>query len=727
MIGGEDGAELQRRIGTAVGSATVLALLLYPLLMADPTHANRLEPAPYLLIVGAGSVAALILMAPPMRRALLLHHRARAAHVGTAILVATVVGAIAFSGGSYSELHHLLTLPLVFAAMAYPRRVLLGLLGLTIALVAAAHLVTASPFLPARMVARVATVGGSVLITSWLTGAHARQLGRARRVRDQADHQAKALQALARSAGNVNDLDHGAVLDAVVSTAVRIGYAGAGFLVPRHGGIVVAEHAGTLTAERIQALIPEEELRACLDDGTAQAFTVDGLRLWCVPVHIDHRTVGALVGGAPADDTDPEGVGLRILGAQAATALTNADRFRSTHELVERFREVERLRHDLVSTASHELRTPVTVVKAAAELLDAHWDDLSDAQRRQFIGRITAHAGALEHVLDQLARFVDLDTGATLDLDPVPLDLAEVVAAGVNRYRHILADHDVLMRATSVEVVADADALGRAIAVVLDNVATHTPSGTTVRITTDEACNGARLVVADDGPGVPDDVLPTLLSPFVRSGDVLTREARGVGLGLTFADHIVRAHGGNVELSTDGGFTVAITLPTPTPAAAGPPTLAAQPLRPLVLVVEDDASLRHLAGVTLEDAGCLVQATGDGRRALQLAADRPPDVVVLDVDLPGLDGREVARALRDDPATADVPIVVVTGSADRRDLWTIWASGADALLMKPYDIEELARTVLDVAGAGAGNRPGAADHVGEDPSDGRRALGGTPA
>lgn len=715
MQGGRDEARLQRRVGTTVGSATVLTLILYPFLMVDPLQSDRLDVVPYLVIVGLGSLAAVAVSSRTVVLRLPVHHRPVSAYAATALLLATISGAIAFSGGSISELHHLLALPLVFAAMAYPRRVLLALLVLAVALVALVQVVTSSPFLPARTVARIATVGGTVLATSWLTAAHTRQLRRTQRAHDETDHQAATLRALARSAADINDLDHQAVLAATVSTAVRIGYVGAAFVVVRQGGIVVLEHAGALTPERTEALLPEHDLRNCLEAGSARTHAVDGLALRCLPMVVDGRTVGALVGAAEDDAADADGVGLQILGAQAMIALTNAHRFRSARELVDQLRDVQRLRHDLVSTASHELRTPTTVIKGAAELLDARWDELEDAERRQLIERMGVHIEALEHVLDQLAAFMDHDTGTAPRPEHVPLELAELVEDCIDRSRAALVGHDIIARLAPAEVTGDARSLRRAVSALLDNVATHTPTGTTVRIITEATADGAVLVVDDDGEGVPAEAVSTLLDPFARSGEVLTRGTRGVGLGLTLVDHTVRAHGGEVVLSTDHGFAVRILLPNAADADsssgsrqwldAAPGSgagVASDQRAPQVLVVEDDVSLRQLATLTLQDAGCVVRATGDGRNAVSLAAAEAPDVVVLDVDLPGLDGREVAQVLRDDPATADVPIVVVTGSADRAELWTIWASGADALLTKPYDVTELATTVLDLAERGDG-------------------------
>lgn len=119
-----------------------------------------------------------------------------------------------------------------------------------------------------------------------------------------------------------------------------------------------------------------------------------------------------------------------------------------------------------------------------------------------------------------------------------------------------------------------------------------------------------------------------------------------------------------------------------------------------VLVVEDDTSLRLLAKTVLEVAGCRIATVGDGRDALASAAHHPPDVVVLDVSLPGMGGREVARTLHWDPATSETRFVVVTGSIESRRVLTEWEVPPDAVLEKPYDPVDLVDAVLEAARRG---------------------------
>lgn len=541
-------------------------------------------------------------------------------------------------------------------------------------------------------------------LTGWLRGEAPRP--------DRGSPGRTALAALARSTSAIGAAAPEAIPDAVISAVSSVGCDRAWFVVPRLGGVVVGAASGSLDQTDLEEVLDPGLLADWLSDRAAPDHDLPADVAWVPVVVGDHHVAAIVATWQPSGGPDPiQPTALRIIAAHAATALANADRVRSAQEVVERLHEVERLRHDLISTAAHELRTPTTVIRGATELLDHRWEALEEGQRRDLVGRVAHHAVALEHVLDQLASYVEFSAGTGRPLDRTPVDLGALVEHVLEAEAETLREHQVICSSASLELLADRAVLTRAIRELLRNAATHTPAGTQVRVQVERGPHQVRLVVSDDGPGVPETALATLIDPLTRSGDVLTRATRGIGLGLNFVDHAARTHGGHLDLTSDGGFTATIHLPaaaerlvgpaaeqvhadTPTDAPTGTP---AGTNRPHVLVVEDDVSLQRLAEVTLTDAGCSVMAVGDGRRAVRAAAARRPDVVVLDVDLPGLDGREVARLLRDEASTADVPIVVVTGSADRRELWSIWTSGADALLVKPYDVVELADTVLGLA------------------------------
>lgn len=523
---------------------------------------------------------------------------------------------------------------------------------------------------------------------------------------DRTDTDGAVLRALARSASVIGSAAPEAIPDAVVSAAQGLGCDGAWFVVPRHGGVVVGASTDGLDLADLEAVIDTGLLTDRLA-GRAEPDHDLPMDVSWAPVVVGGHPVAAVVATWRLDGSAPQPVApaaLRIIAAHAGTALANADQVRTAQEVVQRLHEVERLRHDLVSTAAHELRTPTTVIRGAAELLDHRWDAFEEPERRELIGRVAHHAGSLERVLDQLAWFVEFSAGARHPGDRTSVDLGALVEDVLETHGETLAQHQVVRSLEPVEMAVERSLLGRALRELLDNAVTHTPDGTRVQVRVERGPATARLVVSDDGPGVPEPALATLADPLTRSGDVLTRPTRGIGLGLSFVDHAARAHGGRLELTSDNGFSATIHLPTAADRLLGTPSdelhadAPAGTTGPHVLVVEDDPSLRALADLTLRDAGCSVTAVGDGRKAAPAAAARVPDVVVLDVDLPGLDGREVARLLRGEEATADVPIVVVTGSADRRELWSIWASGADALLVKPYDVTELVDTVLGLAG-----------------------------
>lgn len=688
-------ARLHRGFGAAVDAVTLAVLTTYPF-FTTAGEATITSPV-YALVVAAGAVAALALAGVSWQRPDRTPDELR-----TAAMVTTVVGAIAASGGADSELHHVLVLPLLLGALVHRQRALVVVVGYALVLLTVVYVVDGAVPSLARTLLRGATIGGGVLVTSWLAGAHRAQLRVAERARTRADQQAGALAELSRATGTVHELDQTNALQAIVATVRRLGHDGAAFLVPSGNQALLAEASGTLRFE------PDDELRDTVRRAMRERTTCTiergaDHRVLVTPVLLGDRAVGAIA--AESIGTQDGAAELEILAGQAATALDNADRYRSNAEMLAQLRDMERVRHDLVSTASHELRTPATVIRGGAELLDQRWDAMADEQRRELVGRINHHAGALQHVLDQLTTFLEIEAAGPREGRGDEVLLRDVVERALARQEGALAGHHVVVEVEDVRAEVHVDALERALSALLHNVAIHTPQGTTAVVRLTATPDELRLLVSDDGPGASGAVLDDLRAPFARAGDVLTRTTRGLGLGLTFVDLAARAHGGSVELEGHDGFTALLVLPLH--AGADCPTgdvPIVAPQGPNVLVVEDDESLRVLARTVLEGAGCRVETAADGRTAISAARARPPDVVVLDVALPGLDGREVARLLREDDATAHVRIVVVTGSADRRELWSIWASGADALLLKPYEVEQLAETVLTAA-SGEVQRP----------------------
>jgi two-component system, sensor histidine kinase len=217
------------------------------------------------------------------------------------------------------------------------------------------------------------------------------------------------------------------------------------------------------------------------------------------------------------------------------------------------------------------------------------------------------------------------------------------------------------------------------------------------------------LRVADTGSGIPAELLPRVFDLFVQGPRALDRAPGGLGLGLTVVHRLVELHGGQVEAASDGagrGATFTVRLPRIT----APATRAAETLAPLagvprrVLVVEDNEDAREMLRTTLELAGHDVRVASDGPGGVAAALAFLPEVALIDIGLPGLDGYEVARRIRTTAPGRTVTLVALTGYGQPEDRRRAQDAGFDAHLVKPVDVEGLVAALAPVPGRD-GSRP----------------------
>ena len=247
-------------------------------------------------------------------------------------------------------------------------------------------------------------------------------------------------------------------------------------------------------------------------------------------------------------------------------------------------------------------------------------------------------------------------------------------------------------------VVADPGLLDRVLGNVVENALRHQPPPGRVRVSTSGLGGRTQVRVCDTGPGVPEDARERIFLPFQRHGDAPSGD--GVGLGLAVARGLAEAMDGEVsaEETPGGGLTMVIELPNADdPAAAGRASLAdhARPPRPpprrppmaeRILVVDDDETIRRTLRINLRARGYEVEEVASGRDALSTLEDAPPDLVILDLGLPDIDGVEVLRRLR---RTLRVPVVVLSARQQSDDKVEALDQGADDYVTKPFGMDEL--------------------------------------
>jgi len=257
-------------------------------------------------------------------------------------------------------------------------------------------------------------------------------------------------------------------------------------------------------------------------------------------------------------------------------------------------------------------------------------------------------------------------------------------------------------------VLADVDRLTQAILNLVSNAVKFAPRGTSVTVTARPDTNMMQFSVADQGPGISPDDVALLFQRFQQLDSSATRKAGGTGLGLAITKGIVTEHGGEIDVESvfGAGATFRFTIPLVDAVAVddGPvvPRVPGGP--PVVLVAEDDAEARMVMRETLQRHGFEVVEAADGRQALEAARRYAPDLIVLDLRMPAVHGRDVIRILRKQSTTTSVPIVVVSGSASERQSLESLVLGANVFLTKPADTDALIGDINRLL-----RRPGPAD------------------
>ena len=368
---------------------------------------------------------------------------------------------------------------------------------------------------------------------------------------------------------------------------------------------------------------------------------------------------------------------------------------------VSRERGVEQMRSDFVSTVSHELRTPLTSIYGFAETLKRSDVDFSEAERETFLRYIASESERLIRIVDDLLDVARLEAG-TLEVALEPTEVGRVareaiaVASGrANGSRSF----SLQIEPADLAVRADREKFAQVLDNLLDNAVRFSPEGGTISVVARGRRGAAEITVADEGVGIAEADRRRVFTKFFRAER--DPAAPGAGLGLFLVRGLVAAMGGRIWVESEEGlgsrFTFELPLadgdPADEPAARGGRVVTR------VLVIDDEAPIRLLCRVNLEAEGMDVSEAGDGPGGLGLARDRRPDVILLDVMMPGLDGWRVAEMLLDDPLTADIPIVFLTARADVRDRARGIDLGGLEYITKPFNPVELATLVRRVLAA----------------------------
>jgi signal transduction histidine kinase/ActR/RegA family two-component response regulator len=383
-----------------------------------------------------------------------------------------------------------------------------------------------------------------------------------------------------------------------------------------------------------------------------------------------------------------------------------AEILRRSHELQEtnrRLREADTAKSEFLSRMSHELRTPLNSVLGFGQLLEM--DVLTDEQR-DGVGQILKGGRHLLELINEILDLASIESGR-LPLSIEPTELREVLDDAVALIRQLAetADVEVNIDAQDAVVLADRQRLKQIVLNLLSNAVKYNHAGGSVRVSTDPA-SGDRVgfTVVDTGQGIPAEGLARLFEPFERLGAQETA-VEGSGLGLSITKRLVEAMGGTISVRTAAGHGSAFRVELPRAetqleqyeldlvSSGGEVDESA---RGTILYVEDNTSnLRLIEHVLQRRPGVSLLSAMQGRQGLELAQGFGPDLILLDLDLPDIDGEEVLGKLRSDPRTRNIPVVIVTADATPRRKTRLLASGARDFLTKPLDVPALLAVIDD--------------------------------
>ena len=352
--------------------------------------------------------------------------------------------------------------------------------------------------------------------------------------------------------------------------------------------------------------------------------------------------------------------------------------------------EQERLRAEFLAMVSHELRTPLAAVKGSVTTLLETADDLDPAEMRQFFRVIRDQSDQMRSLIGDLLDVARIETGV-LSVDPEPTDVHVLVEEAGNRFL-AGADGNPLNADLAADlplVMADRRRIVQVLSNLLSNAAGYSPGGSPILVTAVQDGMHVAVSVADEGRGIPADLLPGLFRKFSRTSGV-----DGSGLGLAICKGIVEAHGGRIWAESNGpglGARFTFTLPAGEAAAPSPAPISSR-ARPAargqvrVLAVDDDPqALRYVRNV-LTRAGYAPVVTGDPADVPRLMEEEKPHLVLLDLVLPGSDGIELMNDIR---KMADVPVIFLSMYGQDETVARAFDMGAADYVVKPFSPTEL--------------------------------------
>ncbi|HLT90712.1 MAG TPA: ATP-binding protein [Woeseiaceae bacterium] len=379
----------------------------------------------------------------------------------------------------------------------------------------------------------------------------------------------------------------------------------------------------------------------------------------------------------------------------------------------EALREADRRKDEFIATLAHELRNPLAPIRNAVQIL--HLENAPESMRENARDMIDRQVRHLARLVDDLLDISRITLGRLL-LQTEETNLADVIRSAVEASRPLIdaSGHTLSVALPTEPVFVDADPtrLAQVFVNLLNNAAKYTPPGGNISLLA--AREGDTIVarVKDTGIGIPPDVLPRVFDTFTRVDHAADPSRAGLGIGLSLARHLVELHGGQIEACSDGpghGSEFLVRLPVCVGAAGtqasrepahGWETAEHRALR--ILVVDDNVDAAESISQLLRVAGHETHVAHDGLQAIEASARLDPDIVILDIGLPSVDGYEVARAIRGRGNGGHPRLIALTGWGQDEDKRLAAEAGFDRHLTKPVD-PVLLRKIVEQGDVAAGD------------------------
>ncbi len=401
--------------------------------------------------------------------------------------------------------------------------------------------------------------------------------------------------------------------------------------------------------------------------------------------------------GAPRRDASGRTVGAvfvcRDTSERRRAERERADILARAHAARDEAEAANRAKDEFIAMLGHELRNPLGAISNAVYVLDLIGSQAAPAvQARQIISR----------GVEQLVRIVDdlLDvarvTRGKVVLKRQPVNLADSVTQCLSSLSAAgrSARHRITVDVEPTWVEADPFRIEQVITNLVVNAIQYTPADGAIHVSVGGVGNQAIIRVRDTGIGISQDMLPRVFDLFAQGNRTLDRPQGGLGIGLTLARSLVEAHGGTIEAASEGagrGSELTVRLPlVPAPSTEPGRPSPEQPAGPRrILIVEDSQDARDMLRIYLAQSGHQVFEAADGPGGVESALRTRPEIALIDIGLPGLDGYEVVKRIRAAPEGQDMFVVALTGYGQPRDQHRAREAGFDAYLVKPFDRDRL--------------------------------------